>query len=634
LKLEGSIVSTLEWQFAERWIDSPRMDGAIIKVLNSLSSLVCNLSNLRVGSVYFSTDIAYTKKDLIVDLDSVVKPLTKPIENAVTAGPSIVQMWRTIPMRERTTDPFKDGEFTVMAGVAKAMSQASQLIWIFDQYFWSEPAARLLNYRLSITPSLHVLIILPPHADVKFRDQHRARQLALTELTLGLSEEQRKRVGIYNMWHPDGRGIYVHAKTHTYDGALLVCGSANMNRRSFTCDTELACAVVDTDVVKKHQEKLWNMLFGRVSPDVVKWPDLDLNASKSGAGFFAAFTLAVASSGSYLIPDPWDDDNPLYQPQPPARQKIVALPHGVPRPVAFLGPKHELVSGVALDPGSLDPVVEQDVLEQVGSQQIPRPVRLDDIVKNIEKPDDGSSPPKYSKRKEASLPTDQVIRLAGTLYSRGGYEFTETASWFKQLCAGLPCFKYLGWPGYKTTVIENVMIDGHQVVLQLWKGWCQRFAGLTGMPGGVGAEVGVYRRIKDQDQFRKFVNQLGVADYIREKLGNLPDKYFTDDFFKLTDSLVWWPFTELNAKVEFTLKVPTNGPVDGPVIFRAGAENTYWLCKWMTPDSYDKFAADPSNGAPSRLGSSDCVLEYTVTGADNKAQTFSWRNGDGNVTFP
>src|SRR5260370_26082549 len=339
LKLEGSIVSTLEWQFAERWIDSPRMDGAIIKVLNSLSSLVCNLSNLRVGSVYFSTDIAYTKKDLIVDLDSVVKPLTKPIENAVTAGPSIVQMWRTIPMRERTTDPFKDGEFTVMAGVAKAMSQASQLIWIFDQYFWSEPAARLLNYRLSITPSLHLLIILPPHADVKFRDQHRARQLALTELTLGLSEEQRKRVGIYNMWHPDGRGIYVHAKTHTYDGALLVCGSANMNRRSFTCDTELACAVVDTDVVKKHQEKLWNMLFGRVSPDVVKWPDLDLNASKTAAGFFPAFTFAVASRRSYFIPHPPHHPHPLHPPQPPAPPTTPPPPPPLPRSPPLLGPQ-------------------------------------------------------------------------------------------------------------------------------------------------------------------------------------------------------------------------------------------------------------------------------------------------------
>ena len=138
----------------------------------------------------------------------------------------------------------------------KLMQTATELIWIFDQYFWSEPVGRLLNYQVRNNSGLCVLVILPPHADSTYPEEHRARQLALQELTLGLSADQLARVAVYNMWHPQGKGIYVHAKAHTYDGALMVCGSANLNRRSLTCDSELACAVVDADVVAAHQQNL------------------------------------------------------------------------------------------------------------------------------------------------------------------------------------------------------------------------------------------------------------------------------------------------------------------------------------------------------------------------------------------
>src|SRR5262249_40126562 len=152
------------------------------------------------------------------------------------------------------------------------------------------------------------------------------------------------------------------------------------------------------------------------------------------------FIDAAKSVDSLVIPDPWDDDNPL-NPLP----KPVALPNGVPRPAAFLGPKYEIVNAVALDPGSLVPNVEKDVLN--ATTFVPRPVRLDDIVYNIERvfwavP---GSTPIYPRRKQASIFTEQIIHLAGILYYAAGHHFTETASWFKQVCAGLPCFFLLGW---------------------------------------------------------------------------------------------------------------------------------------------------------------------------------------------
>jgi phosphatidylserine/phosphatidylglycerophosphate/cardiolipin synthase-like enzyme len=629
LKLEGPIVSTLEWQFAERWIDSPRMDSPVIQALQAANDPLKLTENLRLGSVCFSTDTAFTMAGLVLTVDSKVIPLETPVDIAESVGPSVIQMWRTIPMRDRTTDLFQDGEFTIMAGISNAISKAKELIWIFDQFFWSEPAARLLNYQLRNTPTLCVLIILPPHADSQFPDEHRARQLALAELNQGLSAADRARVAVYNMWHPlssnpaNGRGIYVHAKAHTYDGALLVCGSANMNRRSLTCDSELACAIVDSDIVAGHQQKLWNMLFANVAG--ASWPALDLNQSGNGSQFLAKFADAAKSGDAYVVPDPWNDDNPL-NPLP----KPVALPNGVPRPVAFLGPKYEIIYGLTLDPGSLVPEVEKDIMDPVTS--IPRPARLDDVVHNIEQVfrKVAGSRPRYPRRKQASILTEQIIHLAGILYYLNGYHFTETAQWFKQVCAGLPCFFILGWPGYETTAYDNVQIDGQNVVIQPWKGWCQRFLGMPGMPGGVGAEVGVYRRIPGQ--FTKFINQVGALDFIKKHLSTPPQQYFTDQFVTLADDHTWWPFPELNAKVEFTLKNPTTDAV----FFQAGPENSYWLCKWMTPDDYDRYAADPANQAPGRFDPfhiADWTLEFKVTG-QTSSYSGVWKKGDGQPTWP
>jgi phosphatidylserine/phosphatidylglycerophosphate/cardiolipin synthase-like enzyme len=648
LKLEGPIVSTLEWQFAERWLDSPRMDPPVVRALNLVYDPIKTIitDNLRLGSVCFSTDLAFTLEGQIVSIHSTIVPLDTPVDITQPVGPSVVQMWRTIPMRFRTTDLFKGGEFTVMGGISKAMSTAKELIWIFDQYFWSQPAARLLNNQLRNSPTLCVLIILPPYADTKFPEVHRARQMALTELMLGLTDQQLGRVAIYDTWYPvnsdpkKGRGIYVHAKAHTYDGALLVCGSANLNRRSLTCDSELACAIVDSDLVAAHQQKLWNMLFANVAG--ASWPAPDFNNSTGGGIQFLAQFKAFANSGdAYLVPDPWNDDNPL-NPTP----KTVAIPTGVPRLAAFLGPKYEIMRGFALDPGSLAPVVESDIKNGdclINGTAVPRPARLDDIVKRVEQasPD---SPPRYNWRIQADIIKEQVFRLPSIVYY-DGFHFTDQSEWWKQVCIGFPCFLGLGWPGYPTTFIDTdkrtggpLLIDGQKVVVQLWKGWCERLGEVEGMPGGVGVEVGVYHRIPNQ--FAKFVNQVGGKNILQQKLTDalkgvipnpdLPKKIqvLLDKVFNIADeNLLWWPFPELNATVDFDFSFGNQSP--DTLIFKAKAQKTYWRCKWMDAREWDKYAA--ANQAPTRLNSPSCNLRFKITG-QNDFYEDTWLPNDGKVT--
>ncbi|HEX2084851.1 MAG TPA: tectonin domain-containing protein, partial [Solirubrobacteraceae bacterium] len=249
LKLEGPIVASLESQFNERWV---------------ISAWVYPFDRYaRVGGdnqVQFTSRTAYS--------GNVVKPLPA-LQPVAPVGEASVQVWRTIPLRLfRSTPPFARGEFTVMAGIAKAVARATELITIWDQYFWSVGLARLLAARLAAVPTLRLLVVLPPYGTTLPSDELKLRYDALQWIWRGLDDRARKRVFAADMWAAEQNvGIYVHAKVQTYDDALLVCGSANMNRRSFECDAELDCAVLHRGTVQAHLAQLHQTINGRAWTD-------------------------------------------------------------------------------------------------------------------------------------------------------------------------------------------------------------------------------------------------------------------------------------------------------------------------------------------------------------------------------
>ncbi|GAB3061342.1 hypothetical protein GCM10027053_24530 [Intrasporangium mesophilum] len=271
LRLSGPVVATIEHQFRERWGDS-----GLFSVLDHKADFGWLASG---GHAYFTAASAITTSHpRNPDQNTAVLPDPLPVAQ-VAGGTSSVQLWRTIPYRSRGRNPgrFARGEFTVLRGYARAMSTARNLIFICDQYFWSLPAARLLNQRLRAMQSLAVVVVLPPHADSGYgavnvaESTHVARRSAIAALVAGLDAQALGRVAVFNAWDPPqqvggvevaNRGVYVHAKAHVYDGELLVCGSANINRRSLTGDTELALAVHDPTVATSHLHNVWTLLTG------------------------------------------------------------------------------------------------------------------------------------------------------------------------------------------------------------------------------------------------------------------------------------------------------------------------------------------------------------------------------------
>jgi hypothetical protein len=175
-----------------------------------------------------------------------------------------------------------------------------------------------------------------------------------------------------------------------------------------------------------------------------------------------------------------------------------------------------------------------------------------------------------------------------------GYRYVETSPTWKSLCGVLPSFAALHWPGYETSVVEDT-IGGQAVVIQLWKGRCQRFFGLNEFPGGIGAEVGVYRRIPGKQPPGSLPTLPSRIE--RLVLGLLPE----------AGEDLWWPFPELAAQIGFDFVNPDTNAM----FFSAGPETTYWMNRWMIPDSYRQYEAA---NRPLPPLAEDYRLNYRING--------------------
>jgi phosphatidylserine/phosphatidylglycerophosphate/cardiolipin synthase-like enzyme len=296
LMLQGPIISTLETQFRERWMD-PVPTGNVYTY--DPDPDVHDLYAMN-NTVLFSDGSAVANGQ-IVKLELLDAETIAALPPLSSTGSSNVQMWRTIPVRPRgsSSSLFSTGEFSNLSGIANACEQASELIWIFDQYFWSLPLARLLNRLLMSNPSLCLIIVLPPYPDTFQMSECYLRLAAILELTSNFGAAQYQQLEIYNLWNPNSQhGIYCHAKVQIYDGSLLVCGSCNLNQRSLLCDSEIACAVLDPTVVASHQNNLWQLLFSSAPSSPI-----NIGSSGTGAAFLTSFRTAASSPGSFLVED-------------------------------------------------------------------------------------------------------------------------------------------------------------------------------------------------------------------------------------------------------------------------------------------------------------------------------------------
>lgn len=161
--------------------------------------------------------------------------------------------------------------------------------------------------------------------------------------------------------------------------------------------------------------------------------------------------------------------------------------------------------------------------------------------------------------------------LTQTVADADGYEYVEATEALATMTLALPCWPGMHWDGYVTTV-RTATIAGTEVVIQAWKGSSEKFALVLPDDGGVGGEVGVYRKLPFCPAPQE------VADPLRGSPRFEPPQSPCD---------MWWPHPDARAHISFEIVHPKREQV----LFRAGPENTraqFWLSRLMTFDSYSK----------------------------------------------
>jgi phosphatidylserine/phosphatidylglycerophosphate/cardiolipin synthase-like enzyme len=160
-------------------------------------------------------------------------------------GPHAVQVLRTYPDAHFEYDFAPHGERSVARGYSKAVRRARRLIYLEDQYLWSKRVAQLFARALADNPDLHLVAVVPRYPDVDGR-------LALPPNTIGrrqaidaCRDASPDRVHVFDVENHQCTPVYVHAKVCVVDDLWACVGSDNFNRRSWTHDSELSCAVLD-----------------------------------------------------------------------------------------------------------------------------------------------------------------------------------------------------------------------------------------------------------------------------------------------------------------------------------------------------------------------------------------------------
>jgi phosphatidylserine/phosphatidylglycerophosphate/cardiolipin synthase-like enzyme len=221
-EVHGPAVHDLEHTFRERWYGSSVLD---------LPSPVRQL---------------YDRAYHIGAMTS--RPLPEPApDDRTRRGPHAVQVLRTYPARLRRYPFAPRGERSIAHAYRKALGRARRLVYLEDQYLWSRPVAELLAGALRDQPDLHVIAVVPRYPDHDGTITQLPGLLSRHEVMAACRAAGGDRFAVYDVENHAGTPVYVHAKVVVVDDVWAMIGSDNLNRRSWTHDSELSIAVLDAD---------------------------------------------------------------------------------------------------------------------------------------------------------------------------------------------------------------------------------------------------------------------------------------------------------------------------------------------------------------------------------------------------
>ncbi|PZS39003.1 MAG: phospholipase, partial [Pseudonocardiales bacterium] len=221
-EVRGAAVHDLEHTFRERWYGSTVLD---------LPSPVRQLYD-RAYHMGATTS----------------RPLPEPVpDQSMPRGTHAVQVLRTYPARVRRYPFAPLGERSIAHAYRKAFTRARSLVYLEDQYFWSRPVAGLIASALRDHPDLHVIAVVPRYPDNDGPVTRMPGLIARHDVVRACAAAGGDRFVIYDLENHQGNPVYVHAKIVVVDDVWAMVGSDNLNRRSWSHDSELSIGVLDAE---------------------------------------------------------------------------------------------------------------------------------------------------------------------------------------------------------------------------------------------------------------------------------------------------------------------------------------------------------------------------------------------------
>lgn len=184
-------------------------------------------------------------RDLATGEDRRPEPLPPQLPDPQPRGTHAVQMLRTFPYRGSGYSFAPDGERSIARAYQKVLPRARSLVYLEDQYLWSTAVVSVLADALRDNPGLHLIAVIPRFPDQDGRVSTPPNLLGRADALALLYAAGGRRVAVYGLENSAGTPIYVHAKVCIVDDIWTIIGSDNFNRRSWTHDSEVSCAIID-----------------------------------------------------------------------------------------------------------------------------------------------------------------------------------------------------------------------------------------------------------------------------------------------------------------------------------------------------------------------------------------------------